>query len=51
MGVYDALKKAIEKNLDKTIVFDVNRALSAKEFDRLIDTVAAMLPENATGSA
>ena len=47
MGVYDALKKAIEKNPDKTIVFDVNRALTAKEFDRLINTVAAMLPENA----
>lgn len=47
MGVYDALKKAIEKNPDKTIVFDVNRALTAKEFDRLINTIAAMLPESA----
>ncbi len=47
MGVYNALKKAIEKNPDKTIVFDVNRALTAKEFDRLINTIAAMLPENA----
>lgn len=47
MGVYDALKKAIEKNPDKTIVFDVNRALTAKEFDRLINTIAAMLPKSA----
>ena len=47
MGVYDALKKAIEKNSDKTIVFDKSRTLTAKEFDRLINTVAAMLPENA----
>lgn len=47
MGVYDALKKAIEKNPDKTIVFDESRALTAKEFDRLINTIAAMLPENA----
>ena len=36
MGVYDALKKAIEKNPDKTIVFDVNRTLTAKEFDLLM---------------
>ena len=47
MGVYDALKKAIEKNPDKTIVLDKNRTLTAKEFDRLIDTIAVMLPAGA----
>ena len=46
MGVYDALKKAIEKNPDKTIVFDVNRTLTAKEFDLLINTIAVLLPES-----
>lgn len=47
MGVYNALKKAIEKNSDKTIVLDKNRTLTAKEFDRLIDTIAVMLPAGA----
>ena len=47
MGVYNVLKKAIEKNPDKTIVLDKNRTLTAKEFDRLIDTIAVMLPAGA----
>ncbi len=47
MGVYNALKKAIVKNSDKMIVFDKSRTLTAKEFDRLIDTIAVMLPAGA----
>ncbi|MBQ6412002.1 MAG: amino acid adenylation domain-containing protein [Ruminococcus sp.] len=47
MGVYHALKKAIEKNLDKTIIFDEVRPLTAKEFDLLINTIAVLLPESA----
>lgn len=49
MGVYKALKKAIEKNPDKTIVFDKSRALTAERFIQLIDTIAGMLPENTNG--
>lgn len=47
MGVYNALKTAIEKNPDKTIVFDKSSALTAKEFDLLINTIAVMLPKSA----
>ena len=49
MGVYNVLKKAIEKNSDKTIVFDKNRTLTAERFIQLIDTIAGMLPENTNG--
>ena len=46
MSVYHALKKAIEKDPDKTIIFDEVRALTAKDFDLLINTIAAMLPKS-----
>lgn len=47
MSVYEALKRTIGKDPDTIIVFDESRALTAKEFDRLINTIAAMLPESA----
>lgn len=46
MSVYEALKRTIGKDPDTIIVFDESRALTAKEFDRLINTIAAMLPES-----